>query len=194
MQFSEIIGQEGAKNFLRQVMAREKIPHSYLFTGIPGIGKTTTAMALAMALNCRQPSKGEGCGLCASCRQMMGGNYPDFMTVQPDGTYIKIHQMRELNRRLGFAPVSGRFRVCVIRHAEKMTSEAANSFLKTLEEPPPHVFFILATTEAHKVLPTIMSRCQHFDFRRIAQTNIVSQLTHICRLEDIKINVKVLKK
>ena len=104
--FSRILGQERAKRFLKQAMSRKKIPHAYLFTGISGVGKTRTAMALTMALNCRKPVDYEGCGQCLPCRQMANGNFPDFLFLKPEGESIRIDQIRELNRRLGFAPVS----------------------------------------------------------------------------------------
>jgi len=165
MSFSQILGQERAKSFLAQVMAREKIPHAYLFTGIPGIGKTTTAMALTMALNCQEPVNGDACGHCVSCRQMKSGNFPDFLSIRPEGKNIKIDQIRDLNRKLGFAPVSGRYRVIVLDKAETMTTEAANSLLKTLEEPPPGNILVLKVTEPLDLLPTIVSRCQRVPFQ-----------------------------
>jgi DNA polymerase-3 subunit delta' len=165
MRFSEIIGQEKAKRFFRRVMSEERIPHSYLFTGIAGIGKTSAATALTMTLNCRNPTDIEACGTCPPCRQMAGGNFPDFISIKPDGQNIKIEQIRELNRRLSFAPVSARYRVCVIQQAEAMTSEAANSFLKTLEEPPPGNILVLNAVEPLNLLPTIVSRCQRVPFQ-----------------------------
>jgi DNA polymerase-3 subunit delta' len=165
MAFSNVLGQERAKLFLAKVMAREKIPHAYLFTGIPGIGKTTTAMALAMALNCRQPIDGEGCGVCVTCRQLKSRNFPDFVSIRPQGQNIRIDQVRDFQRTLGFAPVSARYRVSVIHRAETMTAEAANAFLKTLEEPPPGNILILNTTESLDLLPTIVSRCQRVPFQ-----------------------------
>lgn len=165
--FSEILGQERAIKFLKQAMAREKMPHAYLFVGIHGVGKTATAMALTQAVNCLEPVKGEGCGHCRSCRQILGGNFPDLFTVNPDGQFIKIEQIRELNRSFSFKPVSGRYRVSIIRQAESMTEEAANSFLKTLEEPPEGNILILNVTEPLDLLPTIVSRCQKVSFRPI---------------------------
>ena len=165
MLFSEIIGQEKAKRFLKRVMAEERIPHAYLFTGIPGIGKTSMAKALTMALNCHEPTDFDGCGQCPSCRQLLGGNFPDFIHIKPDGQNIKIEQIRDLNRSLSFAPVSAKHRVCVVQQAEAMTGEAANSFLKTLEEPPPGNILILNAREPLDLLPTIVSRCQRIPFQ-----------------------------
>jgi DNA polymerase-3 subunit delta' len=170
--FSQILGQETAKRFLMQVMASGKIPHAYLFTGIPGIGKTSAATAFAMALNCREPIDFDGCGHCPSCRQFTGGNFPDFLSVVPDGQNIRIDQIKKLNRSLRFAPVSDGYRVCVIHQAETMTDEAANSFLKTLEEPPPGNILILKVTEPLNLLPTIVSRCQQVPFQPLSAQDI----------------------
>ena len=123
------------------------------------------AMALTMVLNCREPVDCDGCGRCPSCRQLIGGNFPDFIHIRPDGQNIKIEQIRGLNRRLSFAPVSARHRVCVVQQAEAMTGEAANSFLKTLEEPPPGNILILNAREPRNLLPTIVSRCQRVPFQ-----------------------------
>ncbi|MBW2609663.1 MAG: DNA polymerase III subunit delta' [Deltaproteobacteria bacterium] len=163
--FSQIIGQERAIGFLKRVMTGEKIPHAYMFTGIPGVGKATTAMAMTQAVNCDEPLNGEGCGRCRSCRQVMNGNFADLIFVEPDGQNIKIEQIRDINRTLCFKPVSGRYRVCIIRKAELMTEEAANSFLKTLEEPPPGNILVLKVVESLDLLPTIVSRCQKIPFQ-----------------------------
>jgi DNA polymerase-3 subunit delta' len=168
MLFSQILGQERAKAFLAQVMARDKIPHAYLFTGIAGIGKESTASALVTALNCLDPQAGDGCGRCRVCRTIQAKNYPDFLILAPDGQNIKIDQIRSLTHQLGFAPVAGRFRLSFIQRAEKMTEEAANSFLKTLEEPPPRNIFILSATEPLDLLPTIVSRCQRVPFQPLS--------------------------
>ena len=166
--FSQIIGQERAVAFLKEVIASEKIPHAYLFTGIQGIGKTTTALALAQAVNCLEITNREGCGKCLPCRQLVSGNFPDLVFFEPDGRNIKIEQIRGLNRSLNYKPVSGRYRVCIIHQAEKMTEEAANSFLKTLEEPPPGNILVLKATEPLDLLPTIVSRCQKVPFRPLS--------------------------
>ena len=175
--FSEIMGQERAKKFLKGVMARDKIPHAYLFTGISGVGKASTASALALALNCREPVAGDSCGQCPSCRQLKGGNAPDFTLIEPDGQAIKIDQIRELNRSLGFAPISGRYRLCFMKRSETMTDEAANAFLKTLEEPPPGNILILSATEPRDLLQTIVSRCQRVAFQPLCDRDITRWLT-----------------
>ncbi len=172
MLFSSILGQERAKGFLRGVITSGKISHAYLFTGIPGIGKTSTAKALTTALNCIETINGDGCGRCLSCRQMMSGNFPDFIEIRPDGQNIKIDQIRELKRRLSFASVSGGYRVCVLCEAETMTEEAANSFLKTLEEPFPGNILVLNTIEPMDLLTTIVSRCQRLSFQPIPAPDI----------------------
>jgi DNA polymerase-3 subunit delta' len=174
--FSHILGQERPKRFLKRVLAGEKIPHAYLFTGMPGVGKTTMAKAVAMALNCHEPRDQEGCGHCPVCRQIAGDRFPDFLIIGPDGKNIKIDQVREFNRMLGFAPVVGRYRVCVFRQAETMTGEAANSFLKTLEEPPPANVIILNATEPLDLLPTTVSRCQRVSFQPLSADDIAHWL------------------
>jgi len=162
--FSQIVGQERAVRFLKQAVAGEKIPHAYLFAGIPGVGKTSTAMALMQAVNCREPVDQEGCGRCIPCRQIANGTFPDFERLEPEGQSIKIEQIRNLERRLGFMPLSGRYRVSIVRQAEAMTDEAANAFLKTLEEPPAGNILVLTVIEPLDLLPTIVSRCQKVPF------------------------------
>jgi DNA polymerase-3 subunit delta' len=165
--FSEIIGQDRAVRLLKQAILREKMPHAYLFVGPSGVGKTTTALAMAQALNCEAPDSGEGCGRCKSCRQLLGGNFPDVELVEPDGQSIRIEQVRELERRFAYKPVAGRYRVTVVHPAGAMTEEASNAFLKTLEEPPAGNVLVLNATEPSDLLVTIVSRCQKVVFRRI---------------------------
>jgi DNA polymerase III subunit delta' len=165
--FSQIIGQERAVHLLTQAIRREKMPHAYLFVGVSGVGKTTTALAMAQALNCEAPEAGEGCGRCKPCRQLLGGNFPDIEFLEPDGQSIKIDQVRDLERRFAYKPLVGRYRVTVVRPAEAMTEEASNAFLKTLEEPPSGNVLVLNATESSDLLPTIVSRCQEVVFRRI---------------------------
>ncbi|MBW1767207.1 MAG: DNA polymerase III subunit delta' [Deltaproteobacteria bacterium] len=127
-----------------------------------------TAVALTQAINCHESKNGDGCGRCRSCRQIMSGNFPDILFIKPDGQNIKIDQIRDLNRALGFKSVSGRYRVSIIHQAEMMTEEAANSFLKILEEPPMGNILILNVTEPLDLLPTIVSRCQKVPFLPIS--------------------------
>jgi DNA polymerase-3 subunit delta' len=167
--FSQILGQEKAVGFLKKVLRGDRIPHAYLFTGVNGVGKSTTAMALARAINCGTDISDEGCGDCVTCRQLASGNFPDFISLEPDGQNIKIEQIRELNRSLNFKPVSGKYRITIIDRAEMMTEEAANSFLKTLEEPPPGNIIVLKVVDPLDLLPTIISRCQKVPFHPLAR-------------------------
>lgn len=172
--FSQITGQETAIISLKRLISTGKIPHAFLFTGIEGVGKTTTALAFCQAINCLAPVNGEGCGRCRNCRQLIHGNFPDLKFIEPDGQNIKIEQIRELNRDICFRPVEGTYRVIVINKAELMTLEAANSFLKTLEEPPPGNVIILKVKEPLDLLPTIVSRCQKMPFRPLPRS-VVAQ-------------------
>lgn len=165
--FGQIIGQKRAITFLKQALARGKIPHAYLFAGQSGVGKTCTAVALTRAINCVEKQNEEGCGRCKSCRLITAWTFPDLVFIEPDGQNVKIEQIRELNRALSFKPTSGRYRVSIISRAETMTEEAANSLLKSLEEPPPNNVLILEVPEPLAILPTIFSRCQKILFRPI---------------------------
>jgi DNA polymerase-3 subunit delta' len=165
LSFSEILGQDWAVRFLKEVILREKIPHGYLFLGMPGVGKTSTAVALAQALNCVEPVGGEGCGRCRPCKWLRSGNFGDLVVIRPEGQSIKIEKIRELERVLGYKPQYGRYRVTVVRQAEQMTEEASNAFLKTLEEPPPGNILILNASDPSQLLSTIVSRCQKVNFR-----------------------------
>jgi len=174
--FADIIGQERAINFLKRAIAGNRIPHAYLFTGITGVGKTTAAIALTRAVNCQEPDGQEGCGRCITCRQVMHDSFVDLIFVEPEGRNIKINQIKELNRSLQFKPVSGKYRTVIIEQAETMNREAANSFLKTLEEPPPGNIIILKATEPLDLLPTIISRCQKVGFRPLPYGEIEAWL------------------
>ena len=174
--FSQILGQEKAVGFLKKVLKGDRIPHAYLFTGINGVGKSTTALAFAKAVNCSTDLSDEGCGNCVTCRQLASGNFPDFISLAPDGQNIKIEQIRELNRSLNFKPVSGKYRITIIDRAEMMTEEAANSFLKTLEEPPPGNIIVLKVVDPLDLLPTIISRCQKVPFHPLTHNVIQNYL------------------
>ena len=184
--FSHIIGQEKAIGFLKKAIARGKIPHAFLFTGIQGVGKTTTAIAFTQAINCLEPTEGEGCGKCLMCRRMISGNFPDLLIIEPDGQNIKIDQIRELNRSLNYRPVAGNYRVTIIKQAEAMNEESANSFLKTLEEPPLGNILILETVEPRDLLSTIVSRCQKIPFLPISFHLIKEWLKTEMNMDDEK--------
>ncbi|MDB9823422.1 DNA polymerase III subunit delta' [Deltaproteobacteria bacterium] len=184
--FSQIIGQERAIGFLKKAIASDRIPHAFLFTGISGVGKTTTAAAFAQAINCLEPVEREGCGRCLICRQMVSGNFPDLCLVEPDGQNIKIEQIRELNRSLNFKPVVGAYRVTIIHKAELMTEEAANSFLKSLEEPPPGNVLILKVIEPRDLLSTIVSRCQKIPFHPLSFRIVEEWLMNEMGMEEEK--------
>lgn len=176
--FSDIIGQEAAVGFLREVVSGKKVSHAYLFTGIQGIGKTSSALAFARALNCTAPVEGDACGLCVPCRQAAGGNFPDLEMVRPEGRVIRIEQIRELTRRIGYKTVSGLYRVSIIEQAGSLTVEAANAFLKTLEEPPPGNILILVAPDKKDLLQTIVSRCQKVSFRPVPAGLLSEWLNH----------------
>ncbi len=170
--FSEIHGQDNAINLLRRSFNRQMISHAYLFCGPSGVGKRTCAEAFARALLCRQPLQGDACGECRSCRQVEGGNHPDFIIVEPEGGSIKIEQAREIQRRMTLAPFQGGRQICLIDRAESMTDEAANCFLKTLEEPPAGVVFILTCVQPYALLATVLSRCQQVMFQLLPVSQV----------------------
>lgn len=170
--FSEIVGQTRAIGILSGSMGRERIPHAYLFTGMPGVGKTAAAKAFAFVLNCDSPKGMDACGSCRSCRKMASGNYPDYREISPEKGVIKIETIREVTREFQYAPLEGRYRFTVIREGDKMTVEAANAFLKTLEEPPNGNILVVTATEPLDLLPTVVSRCQRVPFIPIAKKDI----------------------
>ncbi|OAT86122.1 DNA polymerase III subunit delta' [Desulfotomaculum copahuensis] len=164
-QFAGLAGHEDIIRSLRRAVTDGRVAHAYLFAGPAGTGKTTAARALAAALLCRQPRDGEACGACRDCRQMAAGSHPDLHLIVPEGASIKIGQVREMQRAATLYPVQGRRQVYLIRDADLMTAGAANALLKTLEEPPAGVVFILTSVRPYALLPTVVSRCQDYFFR-----------------------------
>lgn len=182
--FGEIAGQEPVVRTLRRAIETGRVAHAYLFSGPRGTGKTSTAKVLAMGLNCARGPTPEPCGRCESCRAIVGGSSMD--VIEMDAASNRgIDEIRELRDRVNLAPAAGRAKVYIIDEVHMLTTEAFNALLKMLEEPPEHVVFVLATTEKHKVLPTIVSRCQSFDFRRPGVGTLVDKLSEIAQAEGI---------
>ncbi len=166
MSFSQIQGQEAAVGLLQGVLRTGRIPSAYLFVGPHHVGKRTTALALASALNCREApvETADGCGACPTCRKIAAGLHPDVETVQPDGQFIRIDQVRGVAERLGLLPFEARKRVVVLAQAERMNPQAANAFLKTLEEPPDDTLIVLCADDPARLPETIVSRCERVRF------------------------------
>jgi len=169
---------------LRNAVASRKVSHAYLFSGPRGTGKTSTGRLLAKAANCRDPQEGEPCNNCDSCVSFTEGRAMDLVELDA-ASNRGIDAIKDLRERVGFAPGSAEFKVYILDEAHMLTTEASNALLKTLEEPPPHVIFVLATTEPHKIPATIGSRCQRFDFRRIPLEAAVDRLAYVCEQEEI---------
>jgi DNA polymerase-3 subunit gamma/tau len=183
---AEIVGQEQVTQTLGNALTSGRVSHAYLFYGPRGTGKTSTGRILAKALNCLTNGKGEPCNQCDMCRAITEGRALDVIEVDA-ASNRGIDEIRDLREKVNYAPSQARNKVYIIDEVHMLTKEAANALLKTLEEPPPYVVFILATTEAHKVPATILSRCQRFDFRRISRADVISKLNRICDTEGIKL-------
>jgi DNA polymerase-3 subunit gamma/tau len=183
--FAEVAGQEPITRTLTNAIASGKVAHAYLFTGPRGTGKTTSGRLLAKAVNCTDPHDGEPCNACDSCRLFLEGRALDLIELDA-ASNRGIDEIRALRDKVGFAPAASRYKLYLVDEVHMLTEPAFNALLKTLEEPPPHAIFVLATTEPHKVPATIASRCQRFDFRRIPLTAIVEVLKRVCREEKVK--------
>ena len=192
--FSEFIGQEHIVKTLTNAISGEMISHAYLFAGPRGSGKTTLARLLAKAVNCQNRKKGESepCNKCSSCLEIMEGRSMDLMEIDA-ASHRGIDDARELIDGIRFMPTKSKYKVFIIDESHQLTREAANALLKTLEEPPAHAIFILATTEIHKMIPTIVSRCQRFDFRRLTLPEIMKKLELITEKEKIRIEKPALE-
>ncbi len=190
---AEVVGQEQVTRTLLNALGYGRVSHAYLFCGPRGTGKTSTGRILAKAVNClTNNGQGEPCNTCDMCRSITEGRALDVIEIDA-ASNRGIDEIRDLREKVNYAPNQARYKVYIIDEVHMLTKEASNALLKTLEEPPPPIIFILATTEGHKVLPTIMSRCQRFDFRRISQADIISRLTHICGPEDIHMEPEALQ-
>lgn len=191
LRFSEVVGQEHITTTLKNALTNNRVAHAYLFTGPRGVGKTTTARILAKSLNCESPSDGEPCDTCKSCENFQSNRFIDIIEIDA-ASNRGIDDVRSLRDSVKFAPTQGKYKVYIIDEVHMLTKESFNAFLKTLEEPPPNVIFIFATTEIQKVPITIVSRCQRYDFRRIKVDTIKEQLKYIADKEEIKIDDKSL--
>src|SRR5512147_734901 len=185
--FDDVVGQGHITRTLQNAITSGRLSHAFLFSGPRGVGKTTTARILAKALNCAEGPTPTPCGKCDSCIETAAGTSVDVIEI--DGASNRgIEHIRELRETVRYAPVGGKYKVYVIDEVHMLTNEAFNALLKTLEEPPPHVLFIFATTEPQKIPATIHSRCQRYGFKRIALAEIVLKLKEIAGKEGIVVS------
>jgi DNA polymerase-3 subunit gamma/tau len=180
--FREVIGQDIAVRILKNFLKQKKPPHGYLFAGERGTGKTSVARIYAKALNCLELKDSEPCGQCQTCKLFEQSKFLDLVELDA-ASHRKIDDIRNILGNIGFRPIQGKYKVFIIDEAHSLTEEASNALLKTLEEPPLHAIFILATTEPERILPTIHSRVQRLDFRRISLPQIVNKLKLIAEKE-----------
>ncbi len=184
--FDTVVGQEHITTTLKNAIRNQQLAHAFLFCGPRGVGKTTCARILAKTINCENASaEGEACNICHSCVSFNEGTSLNIHELDA-ASNNSVDDIRSLVEQVRFPPQAGRYKVYIIDEVHMLSSSAFNAFLKTLEEPPPYAIFILATTEKHKILPTILSRCQIFDFKRITVNDTVSHLEDICKKESIK--------
>src|SRR3984957_11083004 len=183
--FSSVVGQSHITTTLKNAIRNGQLAHAFLFCGPRGVGKTTCARILAKTINCTNPSPdGEACDKCNSCISFNEGTSMNIHELDA-ASNNSVDDIRTLVEQVRFAPQAGKYKVYIIDEVHMLSTSAFNAFLKTLEEPPPYAIFILATTEKHKILPTILSRCQIFDFKRITPADAVSHLEEICQKEEI---------
>lgn len=184
--FSDVCGQETVTTALKNEIRNERLSHAYLFTGCRGTGKTTCAKILAKAVNCEHPVEGDPCNTCAICRGIDEGAILDVTEIDA-ASNNGVDSIRELREEVVFTPVEGKYRVYIIDEVHMLSTGAFNALLKTLEEPPAHVIFVLATTEVHKLPATILSRCQRFDFSRIPAQTIAARVQHVASEEGLRV-------
>src|SRR3989339_1169526 len=189
--FAEVVSQNHIKVTLKNEIALGKLAHAYLFSGPRGIGKTTIARILAKTLNCEDSKNSEPCCKCANCLAVTEGNFLDLVEIDA-ASNRGINEIRELREQTKYTPVKGKYKVFIIDEVHMLTTEAFNALLKTLEEPPAHAIFILATTEVHKIPDTIISRCQRFDFKKVPLTEIAVHLGKLAKNENFNVADDVL--
>ena len=190
--FSEVVGQERITKTLKNAIKLGIFSHAYIFAGPRGIGKTTTARIVAKALNCENPEGGEPCNRCENCIEISRGSFPDVVEIDA-ASNRGIDHIRELRENVQYSPVKGKRKVYIVDEFHMLTKEAFNALLKTLEEPPEHVVFILATTEIDKIPATVLSRCQKFLFRKVPEEKVVETLKQICQRENVSCDEEALK-
>jgi DNA polymerase-3 subunit gamma/tau len=185
--FEELVGQKHVHRTLTNAISSDRLAHAYIFAGLRGTGKTTVARILAKCLNCEQGPTTTPCGKCDGCVEIAESRAMDVLEIDA-ASRTKVEQTRELLELVAYAPVRDRYKVLIIDEAHMLSKASFNALLKTLEEPPPNVVFVMATTEIGKLLPTILSRCQVFEFRRVATRELVDHLRRICDTEEVKIS------
>src|SRR5262245_13187627 len=189
--FEDLIGQEHVARTLGNAIRSDRVAHAFLFTGVRGVGKTTAARILAKALNCERGPTPTPCNVCVNCLEITAGNAVDVLEI--DGaSNTGVDDVREIIDNVRYQPAKSRFKIYIIDEVHMLSTSAFNALLKTLEEPPPHVKFIFATTDPHKVPHTIHSRCQRYDFKRIPLRLIVERLAHIVRSDGIEVSERAL--
>lgn len=191
--FENIVGQEHVLRVLKNSLARKRLHHAYLFAGTRGVGKTTLARLLAKCLNCEVDITVNPCGSCASCRAIDAGQFLDLYEIDA-ASRTKVEDTRELLENVGYPPVQGRYKVYLIDEVHMLSGHSFNALLKTLEEPPPHVMFIFATTEPKRLPITILSRCMQFHLKQILPAQIAAQLKRVCESEQVAVEEKALTK
>src|ERR1700754_3421530 len=182
--FAELIGQEHVRTTLENAITQQRIAHGYIFSGQRGTVKTTVARIMARCLNCEKGPTATPCGTCASCTEIAAGSSMDVIEIDA-ASNRGINEMRELRESVRFRPARDRYKVFIVDEAHQITSEAFNALLKTLEEPPEWVVFLLCTTESHKIPSTIASRCQHFSFRSVDFNDLIERMREICVKEGV---------
>lgn len=184
--FDEVVGQQPIIQTLKNAIVQNRIAHAYLFCGPRGTGKTSIAKIFAKMLNCEDESN-KPCGKCTNCKMVQNGSHPDIIEIDA-ASNNGVDEVRNLIDKVKYAPMQGKYKVYIIDEVHMMTTGAFNALLKTIEEPPAHVVFVLATTEPNKVIPTIISRCQRFDFNKVSQKDIEKRLSIVCKEEKIEID------